>query len=113
MSDVQTGPGWWQASDGKWYPPTAQPNHAQAQYAPAQPQHAQPQFAQPQYAPAQPQHAQPQYAPPQYAQYPGPQPAPQLGAPANPGQPYGPTVRPVAGPNWQRVVIGALLVIAG
>ena len=21
MSDTQQGPGWWQASDGKWYPP--------------------------------------------------------------------------------------------
>jgi hypothetical protein len=21
MSDVSQGPGWWQASDGKWYPP--------------------------------------------------------------------------------------------
>ena len=25
MSDVSQGPGWWQASDGKWYPPTATP----------------------------------------------------------------------------------------
>lgn len=25
MSDAPQGPGWWQASDGKWYPPTAKP----------------------------------------------------------------------------------------
>lgn len=25
MSDVSQGPGWWLASDGKWYPPTATP----------------------------------------------------------------------------------------
>lgn len=25
MSDVSQGPGWWQASDGKWYPPASQP----------------------------------------------------------------------------------------
>lgn len=25
MSDVAQGAGWWQASDGKWYPPTAMP----------------------------------------------------------------------------------------
>lgn len=25
MSDVSQGPGWWQATDGKWYPPTATP----------------------------------------------------------------------------------------
>ncbi len=26
MSDVQQGPGWWQASDGKWYPPESHPS---------------------------------------------------------------------------------------
>lgn len=25
MSDVSQGPGWWLASDGRWYPPQAQP----------------------------------------------------------------------------------------
>ncbi|WP_334141985.1 DUF4190 domain-containing protein [Rhabdothermincola sp.] len=25
MSDTSQGPGWWQASDGKWYPPEAAP----------------------------------------------------------------------------------------
>lgn len=25
MTDVSQGPGWWQASDGKWYPPEAVP----------------------------------------------------------------------------------------
>jgi hypothetical protein len=25
MSDVSGGPGWWEASDGKWYPPEAVP----------------------------------------------------------------------------------------
>ena len=34
MSDTSQGPGWWQASDGKWYPPEqAQP--AAASPAPA------------------------------------------------------------------------------
>lgn len=28
MSDVQQGPGWWQASDGKWYPPESRPQPA-------------------------------------------------------------------------------------
>ena len=27
MSDVSQGPGWWQASDGKWYPPEQHPNY--------------------------------------------------------------------------------------
>ena len=26
MSDVSNGPDWWQAADGKWYPPGQQPN---------------------------------------------------------------------------------------
>lgn len=38
MSDVSQGPGWWQASDGKWYPPEQHPD-PQAQ-APAPPQGA-------------------------------------------------------------------------
>lgn len=25
MSDVQQGPGWWMASDGRWYPPESRP----------------------------------------------------------------------------------------
>ncbi len=29
MSDYSMGPGWWQASDGKWYPPTASPGQSQ------------------------------------------------------------------------------------
>ena len=28
MSDASQGPGWWQASDGKWYPPEQQPGIA-------------------------------------------------------------------------------------
>ena len=28
MSDTSQGPGWWQASDGKWYPPDQQPGVA-------------------------------------------------------------------------------------
>lgn len=27
MSDVSQGPGWWTASDGKWYPPELHPNY--------------------------------------------------------------------------------------
>lgn len=28
MSDVSQGPGWWEASDGKWYPPEQHPDYA-------------------------------------------------------------------------------------
>ncbi|MCB0977099.1 MAG: RDD family protein [Acidimicrobiales bacterium] len=31
MSDFQQGPGWWQASDGKWYPPEQAPGAAPTQ----------------------------------------------------------------------------------
>jgi len=27
MSDVSQGPGWWQATDGKWYPPELHPDY--------------------------------------------------------------------------------------
>lgn len=37
MSDVSQGPGWWQASDGRWYPPTAQPGPAPAPTGPPSP----------------------------------------------------------------------------
>lgn len=59
MSDTSQGPGWWQASDGKWYPPEQAP----AGQAPQTPQ-------------------PPQYGtPPQYGV------APQYGAPAMGGGP--------------------------
>lgn len=32
MSDAPQGPGWWQASDGKWYPPSAPPAYAPPPY---------------------------------------------------------------------------------
>ena len=36
MSDISQGPGWWQASDGKWYPPEQAPG-AQPTAPPAGP----------------------------------------------------------------------------
>jgi Domain of unknown function (DUF4190) len=41
MSDVSQGPGWWQASDNKWYPPTATPAYGAGSPGPApyQPYH--------------------------------------------------------------------------
>ncbi len=37
MSDVSQGPGWWQATDGKWYPPERYPGYQPPQVASAQP----------------------------------------------------------------------------
>jgi hypothetical protein len=34
MADVSGGNGWWQASDGKWYPPEAHPGYGPTQPAP-------------------------------------------------------------------------------
>ena len=45
MSDASQGPGWWQASDGRWYPPSAQPG-------PARPTSGPPGPATPGYAPS-------------------------------------------------------------
>lgn len=36
MSDTSQGHGWWQASDGKWYPPEAHPNYTPAPMLPQQ-----------------------------------------------------------------------------
>lgn len=46
MSDVSQGPGWWQAADGKWYPPAAP--------QPPQPPSYQPPLAPPGYGAPQP-----------------------------------------------------------
>ena len=69
MSDVSQGPGWWLASDGKWYSPEQTPGYA----APVGP-------AAPPYSPADPMTG-PSYAPP-----PG---APLYGYPPMTGSPYG------------------------
>ena len=37
MSDVSLGPGWWMASDGKWYPPESAPATSVPPPAPEQP----------------------------------------------------------------------------
>ena len=43
MSDVSQGPGWWIASDGKWYPPELHPDYrAAAEAAESQPSEPQP-----------------------------------------------------------------------
>src|SRR3954464_9785700 len=34
MSDATQGPGWWQASDGKWYPPEQHPGQSNVPQAP-------------------------------------------------------------------------------
>jgi len=49
MSDIAQGPGWWQASDGKWYPPQEQA--PQAPPPPAAPGYAPPPGAAPPYTP--------------------------------------------------------------
>ena len=67
MSDTSQGPGWWLASDGKWYPPQSAPAYAAAG-APA-PTTASPTDAPPQQPPyQQPQYQQPTAPPPQYQQ---------------------------------------------
>jgi hypothetical protein len=35
MSDVQEGPGWWQASDWKWYPPEQHPDFQSQPFQPS------------------------------------------------------------------------------
>jgi len=63
MSDTQQGEGWWQASDGQWYPPTPPTSPTPPSYAPP------PGYG---YPPPQPPVGGPQFAPP-YPQYAPPQ----------------------------------------
>jgi uncharacterized RDD family membrane protein YckC len=37
MSDTSQGPGWWQASDGKWYPPESAPSSGASPSSPTMP----------------------------------------------------------------------------
>ena len=42
MSDVSAGPGWWQASDGQWYPPERHPQYRRPAAPPPPPPHTAP-----------------------------------------------------------------------
>jgi len=77
MSDYPEGPGWWQASDQKWYPPESFPSDAPAQPPPATP----PSFEQP------PAAEQPPGMPPGPGIPPAPGAAGYPGAPGYPGMP--------------------------
>lgn len=96
MSDAPQGPGWWQASDGRWYPPAATPAPPPSSSGtPAPPPAgtpAPPSLAKGTPAPG----ADPTQAfPPAggYAPSPG-TPAPPLGTPAPPAGGYGPPTGP-------------------
>jgi hypothetical protein len=76
MSDISQGPGWWLASDGKWYPPETWTGPPPVVTAPPNPSEH-PQFPADPTGPA----GQAPYGAPQYG-------APQYGAPPY-GVPYG------------------------
>src|SRR5579872_6222317 len=80
MSDVSGGPGWWQASDGRWYPPEQHPNYAPPPPPPASPPPSPPA---PPWPPPQPGAPQP----PPYPQAPATAPAPAYGGYLQPGAP--------------------------
>ena len=99
MSDFSQGPGWWQASDGKWYPPEAAPAAAAPAPAPTGP----PAYA----APTGP----PPGGPPAYGT---PMGSPAYGAPAGaPGQliEWGPRVLAVLADSAILVVAYIALII--
>lgn len=76
MSEAPQGPGWWQASDGRWYPPHTHPSHQQPHQQPYPQSHQQP-YPQP--------HQQPHQQPMKF----GPPPAVPLPAPVRSGVPKG------------------------
>lgn len=90
MSDASQGPGWWQASDGKWYPPEQHPDHVGAAAPPPTQPPTQPFAALPTQPPYAPPPTQPPYAAP---------------APPPPGAPGGGRRAPLL------VAIGAVAVV--
>ncbi len=101
MSNMPNGPGWWQASDGQWYPPQSHPaNSPQAQGQPG---------------------ATPSSSPISGATYPPAAPPPQAGyTPAGhggqmaPGGPYGgPPPKKSGMPGWLKaiLIIGGVLIV--
>ena len=67
MSEQSQGPGWWQASDGRWYPPESAPAGWTQPGQTAQPGYGQPDASTPS-AYGQPAYGQPGYAQPGYGQ---------------------------------------------
>ena len=95
MSDTSQGEGWWQASDGKWYPPTAQPGTAQQQ--PVQPVQPQP-VQQPQAVRPEPFTAQPAVQP--------------ASAPVAPAGTSGPAKQSVMQQPYMKAAVIGLVVVA-
>ncbi len=107
MSDVSQGPGWWQASDGKWYSPEQKPGTGAVESAPeptgfvpearetiVQPSYPDPDPASPGFASPPPGSGGPTY-PGAGASPPGPAPAPSYGPPPVGGYAY-----PAAGTSY-------------
>ncbi len=132
MSDVTQGPGWWMASDGKWYPPETAPGWTaaaptfpasapagfpmpgtpdagvQADVAPSQfPTPSAPSMPTPEMptpaTPSMPSMPAPSYAPPAFGSPPV-MPAPSYAPPAAPGFP--PPGFPAAGPGFPQASPG-------
>jgi len=82
MSDTQQGPGWWQASDGKWYPPETHPSRQAP--PPIQPPSQLPTYGH-------------QIPTPGYSIPPAGPPVP---LPGYPGPPPGSSVPPAGAPPW-------------
>ena len=105
MAHSPQGPGWWQASDGQWYPPESHPSYQTPAAQAAQPETPAPTEQYPQYPPY-PQ--QPQYAPPGQPPYPQ-QPPQAYGA----QPPHGPQSRPSSAGKWLlglALLVGILLI---
>jgi len=92
MSETPAGPGWWQASDGRWYPPESHPSAQPPPPPPAAPTMPPPPAA-PTAMPPMPAGGMPHGPPPSYP--PGPPPSyPPGPPPAYPAYPPGPPVQP-------------------
>ena len=107
MSNAPQGPGWWQASDGNWYPPEQHPGYAPPPPTPPSAPPGYPPAGQSTGRPATPVAPQSWSAPPAAPQYPAP-----AGYPAPGGQGYGNAPTGFAG-AVSRVPLAGWLLFAG
>ncbi len=115
MSDVSEGPGWWQASDGKWYAPELHPDYV----PPAAPPTAEAAAEPPAPEPIAPEPTEPTAAEPIGPPPAGPPAGPPLGAPGGPPPPVVPGAVGGGGGGgggawkWIAIVVVLLLVAGG
>ncbi|MGH9245207.1 MAG: hypothetical protein ACRD29_13010 [Acidimicrobiales bacterium] len=114
MTDAPQGPGWWQASDGRWYPPEQHPDQPPTQQVPQPGPPPEPTQQVPQTGPpSEPTQQLPPTGPPGAGWRPQPQPQPGYpGGPPPGGPPPGPPPASGAGGSKLPLIIAIAVLVA-